>query len=201
MREALVRELRSLVPVGGTMLFPRLCLLCLIPAILYTALWRNAIGLFASLVLIIALALVHWILRMRNSMHLAQQNSELLCAELGRTIEDLNSARETIDENHRANHASMSRLRHDLIGPIGSIDGFLQLLQDGEPPLSPRRLAFIENIERSIQNLVKVAGRLEQKPDTGEPPKKPAVSCQSMNPANENSGVRTWIIPGARGRR
>jgi signal transduction histidine kinase len=170
-----------------------LYLLCLLPAIHNNGLPWSGVGLSCLSLLITGLAVERWIARIRRDVQETQQKNVQLSEELRQAIEDLNHARSSFEEKQTADRASLLRVRHDLIGPIGSITGFVQLLRDGGHSLSPRQLGFVENIERSVGNLLRVIGPMADEQDPPEPLKKPVVSCQSINPADEPRHVRTWI--------
>jgi signal transduction histidine kinase len=169
------------------------CLLCLLLALFNSGLSQSGVGLSCIAFLIASLAALRWIQRIRRQVQQTQQKNGELSDELRRMIDDLNVARQSLEEKQLADRAAILRVRHDLIGPIGSITGFLQLLQDERYPLNPRQLGFIENIDRSVGNLLRVIGEMEEEQEAPEPLKKPVVSCRSIDSANQQRQTRSWI--------
>ena len=194
--EARRSGLRTLAAkIARPILLVPFCLLCLLLALFSSGLSRTGVGLSCIVFLITSLAALLWIQQFRRQVQQTQQKSGELSDELRRMIDDLNLARRSLEEKQLADRAAILRVRHDLIGPIGSIAGFLQLLRDERYPLSPRQLGFIENIDRSVGNLLRVVGEMEeeQEQEAPEPLKKPVVSCRSIDSANQQRQTRSWI--------
>ena len=177
--------------IAGSTLLVVFCLLCLLPARSNSGPSWRVIRPSCFVFLVTALAALRWIQGIRHETRKIQQTNSELSAQITRMIDDSNAARRGIEKKQLTDRATMLRVRHDLIGPIGSIAGFLQLLRDERYPLTQRHLAFIDNIDCSVGNLWRVIGGMEEE----TPPellKKPAVSCQSIDSANERT-ARSWI--------
>jgi signal transduction histidine kinase len=160
---------------------------------LNSGLSRSGAALACIISLIPCLVALRWIQRIRHQVRKTQQKNVELSDELQRMIDDLKDAQRSLEEKQLADRDAILRVRHDLIGPIGSITGFLQLLRDERYPLSSRQLGFIENIDRSVGSLLRVIGAMEDEQEPPEPLKKPVVSCRSIDSANEPGQIRSWI--------
>jgi signal transduction histidine kinase len=202
--EARLSGLRTLgAEIAKPILVVPFCLLCLLLALSNSGLSRNGFGLSSIVFLITGLAALRWMQRIRRQIRQTQLKNVELSDELGRMIDDLNRAQRSIEEKQLADRAAILRIRHDLLGPIGSISGFLQLLRDERYPLSSRQLEFVQNIDRSVSTLLRVISTMEEEQEVQGLLKKPVVSCRSIDCSNERNRTDpgSTVIHGAQGRR
>jgi len=121
---------------------------------------RSAIGVGLSVIVFLTptAILTSWILRTRASLRYALQQIAVLYKQLEAMANSLNLASARLEEAQATHRALTSRFRHDLISPLGSISGFLELFRDGKHGvLDARQLSFVQNMERSVGTLLKLA--------------------------------------------
>jgi signal transduction histidine kinase len=145
---------------------------------------RSTIGASLSVVVVLTSAaiLTNRVLRTHARLRNALQKIALLSDRLEGMASTLNLASAMLEEEQSTHRALTSRVRHDLISPLGSISGFLELLRDrkhGE--LSARQLSFVQNMERSVGTLLRVADQMvEQTSVAGTQRKPPAKASDEL---------------------
>jgi len=126
---------------------------------------RFSIGAGLSFVVIVTatVILTGWIVRTRASVRDALQQNQLISAQLKAMANRLNLASAKLEEAQATHIPLTTRFRHDLIGPLGSISGFLELLRDGRHgELNARQLIYVQNIELSVGTLFRVAEQIAE---------------------------------------
>jgi signal transduction histidine kinase len=138
---------------------------------------RSAIGASLSVVVVLTSGaiLTNWVLRTHARLRNAHQQTAMLSERLEGMAGTLNLASAMLEEERSTHRALTCQVRHDLISPLGSISGFLELLRDckhGE--LSARQLSFVQNMERSVGSLLKVAEQMAEETSVAATQRKPA---------------------------
>lgn len=178
---------KGIQTIPGT-IGPRLLLIvsiglsCALGFLLYLGLrtTRSAIGMDLSLVVILpsAAILTRWILRTRARFGDALRQIALLSERLEGTANSSDLASAKLEEAQATHSALMNRLRHDLISPLGSISGFLELLRDGRHgELNARQLRFVQNMERSVGTVLTVAEQMAEQTSAARAQCRPATKA------------------------
>jgi PAS domain S-box-containing protein len=93
----------------------------------------------------------HFKLELARERRSAEENLQVVREIMAAKLEQAEVARAVV----------MRRFRHDLTDHLGSISGFLQLLEDGRGgELDPRQKHYVENIDLSVNSLLKVVERI-----------------------------------------
>jgi signal transduction histidine kinase len=80
-----------------------------------------------------------------------------LDAELRARQERINILEKELDAARSERAAALGRFRHDLIGPLGELSGFLDLLQEGAGgDLHPLQEVYLESMRESLTKVLSV---------------------------------------------
>ena len=88
-----------------------------------------------------------------------REENEQLSGRLSAALEELDRL-SRVQELEAQHQESFRRFRHDCMSPLGSISGFLELLQDSEcGELNSRQRRYVQSLERSTQSLLMLVER------------------------------------------